>query len=104
MWKTAAVQALAGTHVRESVVVSYADARYTQTFTEDGFVERQGRAVGIAPLAAWNVAASVEYSVPLSGGAVALTTPNMIARFRHSSARRYPGFIVSKLVSVEAPR
>jgi outer membrane receptor protein involved in Fe transport len=63
-----AAHALAGTHARASVAVSYADARYTHTITQDGFVVRQGLAVGFLPhvVSPWNVTASVEYSVPLS--------------------------------------
>ena len=80
-----AVHALAGTHVRTSVEVSYADARYTHTITQDGFVVRQGLAVGGLPyvVAPWNVAASVEYSVPLSGGAMAMLRAEDIFRSRN---------------------
>jgi outer membrane receptor protein involved in Fe transport len=69
------IHALAGTHVRASVAVSYADARYTRTITQGGVdVVRQGMAVGSLPqvVSPWNVTASVEYSVPLSGGAMAM--------------------------------
>jgi outer membrane receptor protein involved in Fe transport len=62
------VHALVGTHVRTSLAVAYADARYTQTVTQDGaLVVRQGVAVGTLPqvVAPWNITASVEYSVPL---------------------------------------
>jgi len=79
------MHALAGTHVRASVAVSYADARYTQTITQDGFVVRQGVAVGNLPyvVAPWNVTASVEYSVPLSGGAMATLRAEDIFRSRN---------------------
>jgi hypothetical protein len=79
------MHALAGTHVRASVAVSYADARYTQTITQDGFVVRQGLAVGNLPyvVAPWNVTASVEYSVPLSGGATAMLRAEDIFRSRN---------------------
>jgi hypothetical protein len=66
------VHALAGTHVRASLAVAYADAYYTHTVTQGGAeVVRQGVAVGTLPqvVSPWNVTASVEYSVPLSGGA-----------------------------------
>jgi outer membrane receptor protein involved in Fe transport len=69
------VHALAGTHVRASVAVAYADAHYTQTITQGSVVVvRQGMAVGFLPyvVSPWNVTASVEYSVPLSGGAMAM--------------------------------
>ena len=67
------IQALASTHVRASLAVAYADAHYTHTVTQGGVdVVRQGEAVGVLPyvVSPWNVTASVEYSVPLSGGAV----------------------------------
>jgi iron complex outermembrane recepter protein len=69
------VHAVAGSHVRASVAVAYADARYTQTLTQGGVeVVRQGRAVNTLPfvVSPWNVTASVEYSVPLSGGAIGI--------------------------------
>ena len=80
------LHALAGTHVRASAAVSYTDARYTQTITtQDGFVVRKGLAVGGLPyvVAPWNVAASVEYSVPLSGGAIAMLRAEDIFRSRN---------------------
>jgi outer membrane receptor protein involved in Fe transport len=80
------MHALAGTHVRASVAVSYTDARYTQTVTQGGVeVVRQGVAVGGLPyvVAPWNVAASVEYSVPLSGGAMAMLRAEDIFRSRN---------------------
>jgi outer membrane receptor protein involved in Fe transport len=70
-----AMHALAGTRVRASVAVSYADARYTQTITQGGVeVVRRGVAVGTLPfvVSPWSVTASVEYSVPLSGSAVGM--------------------------------
>jgi outer membrane receptor protein involved in Fe transport len=81
-----AVHALAGSHVRVSVAVSYADARYTQTLTQGGVeVIRQGLAVGALPqvVSPWNVTASVEYSVPLSGGARAMLRAEDIFRSRN---------------------
>jgi hypothetical protein len=80
-----AVHALAGTHVRASVAVSYADARYTHTVTQDSFVVRQGQAVGGLPnvVAPWNVTASVEYSVPLLGGATGILRAEDIFRSRN---------------------
>jgi len=80
-----AVHALASTHVRASVAVSYADARYTHTITQDGFVVRQGWAVGPLPrvVAPWNVTASVEYSVSLSGGATGILRAEDIFRSRN---------------------
>jgi outer membrane receptor protein involved in Fe transport len=80
------VHALAGTHVRASVAVAYADAHYTQTITQGGVVVvRQGMAVGYLPhvVSPWNVTASVEYSVPLSGGAVAMLRAEDIFRSRN---------------------
>jgi outer membrane receptor protein involved in Fe transport len=70
-----AMHALAGRRVRASVAVSYADAHYTQTLTQGGVeVLRQGTAVGTLPhvVSPWNVTASVEYSVPLSAGAIVM--------------------------------
>ena len=74
-----------GTHVRASVAVAYADARYTQTWTEYGFVVRQGLAVGALPhvVAPWNVTASLEYSVPLSGSAIGILRAEDIFRSRN---------------------
>jgi hypothetical protein len=80
------MHALAGTHVRASVAVSYTDARYTQTVTQGGVeVVRQGVAVGGLPyvVAPWNVTTSVEYSVPLSGGAMAMLRAEDIFRSRN---------------------
>jgi outer membrane receptor protein involved in Fe transport len=65
--------ALLGTRVLTGVTVAYTDAHYTHTITQDGFdVTRKGEAVGSLPqvVSPWNVTASVEYSVPLSGGAI----------------------------------
>ena len=70
-----AMHALAGRRVRASVAVSYADAHYTKTLTQGGVdVLRQGTAIGTLPqvVSPWNVTASVEYSVPLSGGATVM--------------------------------
>jgi len=80
------VHAVAGTHVRASLAVAYADAYYTRTVTQDGaLVVRQGVAVGTLPqvVSPWNATASVEYSVPLSGGAVAMLRAEDIFRSRN---------------------
>jgi outer membrane receptor protein involved in Fe transport len=80
------VRALAGAHVRASVAVAYANAHYTRTITQGGLeVVRQGAAVGILPqvVSPWNVTASVEYSMPLSGGATALLRAEDIFRSRN---------------------
>jgi len=82
-----AVHALAGTHLRASLAVAYADAHYTQTVTQGGAeVVRQGVAVGQLPytvVAPWNLTASVEYSVALSGGAVGMLRAEDIFRSRN---------------------
>jgi hypothetical protein len=80
------VRALAGTHVRASLAVAYTDARYTHTVTQGGVdVVRQGEAVGVLPyvVSPWNVTASVEYSVPLSGGAVGVLRAENIFHSRN---------------------
>ena len=81
------VHALAGTHVRASLAAAYADAHYTQTVTQGGAeVVRQGVAVGQLPytvVAPWNLTASVEYSVALSGGAVGMLRAEDIFRSRN---------------------
>ena len=81
-----AVHALAGTHVRTSLAVAYADAHYTHTVTQDGaLVVRQGMAVGQLPqvVSPWNITASVEYTVPLQGGALAMVRAEDIFRSRN---------------------
>jgi outer membrane receptor protein involved in Fe transport len=82
-----AVHALAGTHVRAGLAVAYADAHYTHTVTQDGAeIVRQGVAVGQLPytvVAPWNLTASVEYSVPLSAGAVGMLRAEDIFRSRN---------------------
>jgi outer membrane receptor protein involved in Fe transport len=80
------VHALAGRHVRASLAVAYADAHYTQTVTQEGaLVVRQGMAVGQPPwvVAPWNTTASIEYSVPLPGGAVGMLRAEHIFRSRN---------------------
>lgn len=80
------VHALAGAHVRASVAVAYADAHYTRTDTQGGVeVVRQGVAVGTLPqvVSPWNVTASVEYSLPLSGGATAMLRAEDLFRSRN---------------------
>lgn len=80
------VHALAGTHVRASLAVAYADAHYTHTVTQGGAqVVRQGVAVGLLPsvVSPWNITASVEYSVPLPGGAVGMLRAEDIFRSRN---------------------
>jgi len=81
-----AVHALAGAHVRANLAVAYADAHYTHTVIQGGAeVVRQGVAVGLLPLVVspWNVTASVEYSVSLSGGAVGMLRAEDIFRSRN---------------------
>jgi outer membrane receptor protein involved in Fe transport len=78
--------ALLGTRVLTAVTVAYTDARYTHTITQDGFdVVRQGEAVGTLPrvVSPWNVTASVEYSMPLSRGAVVMLRAEGIFRSRN---------------------
>jgi len=80
------VHALAGTHVRASLAVAYADAHYTQTVTQDGaLVVRRGMAVGQPPwvVAPWNITASIEYSVRLPGGAMAMLRAEDMFRSRN---------------------
>ena len=80
------VHALAGAHVRTSVAVAYADARYTQTLTQGGGeVVHRGMAVNALPfvVAPWSVTASVEYSVPLSGGAIGMVRAEDIYHSRN---------------------
>ena len=78
--------ALLGMRLLTGVTVAYTDAHYTHTITQDGFdVTRKGEAVGTLPrvVSPWNVTASVEYSVPLSGDAVATLRAEGIFRSRN---------------------
>jgi outer membrane receptor protein involved in Fe transport len=79
---------LLGPHVRAGVAVAYTDAYYTHTIIQDGVdVVRQGEAVGTLPrvVSPWNVTASMEYSTPLSGGAV------VVLRAEDNLRSRNPG-------------
>jgi outer membrane receptor protein involved in Fe transport len=78
--------ALVGTRTRAEVVVAYTDAHYTHTIIQDGYdVTREDEAVGILPrvVSPWNVTASVEYSVPLSGSASVALRAEAIFRSRN---------------------
>jgi outer membrane receptor protein involved in Fe transport len=77
---------LLGTHIRAEVAVAYTGAHYTHTIIQDGVdVVRQGEAVGTLPrvVSPWNVTASVEYSIPLSGDAIATLRAEGIFRSRN---------------------
>ena len=78
--------ALLSTRVRADVTVAYTDVHSTHTITQDGFdVVRQGEAVGSLPrvVAPWNVTASVEYSIPLSGAVIGTLRAEDIFRSRN---------------------
>jgi outer membrane receptor protein involved in Fe transport len=78
--------ALLGTRLLAAVSVAYTDAHYTHTIIGGGVeVVRQGEAVGTLPrvVSPWNVTASVEYSIPLSGNAVATLRAEDIFRSRN---------------------
>jgi outer membrane receptor protein involved in Fe transport len=77
---------LLGTRVLAGVAVAYTNAHYTHTITQFGVsVVREGEAVGTLPrvVSPWNVTASVEYSMPLTGGAVAILRAEDIFRSRN---------------------
>jgi outer membrane receptor protein involved in Fe transport len=85
-------QALLGEHLKVSLSLAYADARYTHTLTEGGTVTvAKGDAVGVLPhvVSPWNAAASLVYTVALTNGTTAELTAQDIFRSRNPGPFSY---------------
>jgi len=100
------MQMLLSAHLQLDVDVAYTDARYTETVTQGGIViVREGQAVNAAPdfvsVSPWNLAASVDYRVPLGNDVTAdfraqdvfrSQNPGPFALQDPQSALYYPGY------------
>jgi outer membrane receptor protein involved in Fe transport len=85
-------QALLGEHLKVSLALAYADARYTRTSTEGGTVTvGEGDAFGVLPhvVSPWNIAASLMYTIPLTNGTSAELTGQDIFRSRNPGPFAY---------------